>query len=408
MKNLNRYVVAVSGVVLHLMLGSTYAWSVFRNPIISETGWDISSVSFAFSLAIFCLGMSAAFMGHLVERFGPRIMGMISAILYGAGNVLTGLAIETQQLWLLYVAYGILGGIGLGSGYITPVSTIIKWFPDRRGLATGFAIMIMGFGFASLVTSPLAQSLMIRIGVGKTFYILGLVYFFVMMIASQFIKQPPQEKITILTHDGKKNAMNSQIITGLKANAAIKSKTFYIIWLTLFINISCGLGLISAASPMAQDLAGYSAESAALLVGVLGIFNGFGRLLWASLSDYIGRPLTFIILFIVNFIMTSSLFLSFNAIVFAIAMSILMTCYGAGFSLLPAYLSDIFGTKELATLHGYSLTAWAIAGLFGPLLLSKTYSWGNSYQLTLMVFGFLFLFGLLLSLYLRKLTTKVV
>ncbi|HGC7231520.1 TPA: MFS transporter, partial [Streptococcus agalactiae] len=170
----------------------------------------------------------------------------------------------------------------------------------------------------------------------------------------------------------------------------------------------CGLGLISAASPMAQDLAGYSAESAALLVGVLGIFNGFGRLLWASLSDYIGRPLTFIILFIVNFIMTSSLFLSFNAIVFAIAMSILMTCYGAGFSLLPAYLSDIFGTKELATLHGYSLTAWAIAGLFGPLLLSKTYSWGNSYQLTLMVFGFLFLFGLLLSLYLRKLTTKVV
>lgn len=350
MKNLNRYVVAVSGVVLHLMLGSTYAWSVFRNPIISETGWDISSVSFAFSLAIFCLGMSAAFMGHLVERFGPRIMGMISAILYGAGNVLTGLAIETQQLWLLYVAYGILGGIGLGSGYITPVSTIIKWFPDRRGLATGFAIM--GFGFASLVTSPL--------------------------------------------------------ITGLKANVAIKSKTFYIIWLTLFINISCGLGLISAASPMAQDLAGYSAESAALLVGVLGIFNGFGRLLWASLSDYIGRPLTFIILFIVNFIMTSSLFLSFNAIVFAIAMSILMTCYGAGFSLLPAYLSDIFGTKELATLHGYSLTAWAIAGLFGPLLLSKTYSWGNSYQLTLMVFGFLFLFGLLLSLYLRKLTTKVV
>ncbi|HFV2948129.1 TPA: OFA family MFS transporter [Streptococcus agalactiae] len=402
MKNLNRYVVAVSGVVLHLMLGSTYAWSVFRNPIISETGWDISSVSFAFSLAIFCLGMSAAFMGHLVERFGPRIMGMISAILYGAGNVLTGLAIETQQLWLLYVAYGILGGIGLGSGYITPVSTIIKWFPDRRGFA------IMGFGFASLVTSPLAQSLLIRIGVGKTFYILGLVYFFVMMIASQFIKQPPQEKITILTHDGKKNAMNSQIITGLKANVAIKSKTFYIIWLTLFINISCGLGLISAASPMAQDLAGYSAESAALLVGVLGIFNGFGRLLWASLSDYIGRPLTFIILFIVNFIMTSSLFLSFNAIVFAIAMSILMTCYGAGFSLLPAYLSDIFGTKELATLHGYSLTAWAIAGLFGPLLLSKTYSWGNSYQLTLMVFGFLFLFGLLLSLYLRKLTTKVV
>ena len=169
MKKTNRYIVAISGIVLHLMLGSTYAWSVYRNPIMEETGWSASSVAFAFSLAIFCLGLSAAFMGRLVEKFGPRVTGTISAVLYALGNILTGVAIDRQELWLLYFAYGILGGLGLGAGYITPVSTIIKWFPDKRGLATGLAIM--GFGFASLLTSPIAQVLIADFGVSKTFYI---------------------------------------------------------------------------------------------------------------------------------------------------------------------------------------------------------------------------------------------
>ena len=188
MKKTNRYIVAISGIVLHLMLGSTYAWSVYRNPIMEETGWSASSVAFAFSLAIFCLGLSAAFMGRLVEKFGPRVTGTISAVLYALGNILTGVAIDRQELWLLYFAYGILGGLGLGAGYITPVSTIIKWFPDKRGLATGLAIM--GFGFASLLTSPIAQVLIADFGVSKTFYILGIIYFVVMFVVSQFIKRP--------------------------------------------------------------------------------------------------------------------------------------------------------------------------------------------------------------------------
>lgn len=196
MKKTNRYVVAMAGVLLHLMLGSTYAWSVYRNPIMQQTGWDPATVAFAFSLAIFCLGLSAAFMGTLVEKCGPRVTGSISAVLYAAGNIMTGLAIDRQEIWLLYLGYGIIGGLGLGAGYITPVSTIIKWFPDKRGLATGLAIM--GFGLASLLTSPVAQWLIATKGLVATFYLLGLVYLVVMLLASQFIKKPTSHELASL------------------------------------------------------------------------------------------------------------------------------------------------------------------------------------------------------------------
>ena len=209
MKTTNRYLVATCGVLLHLMLGSTYAWSIYRNPIMAQTGWDQSSVSFAFSLAIFCLGLSAAFMGRLVEKFGPRVTGSMSAVLYAGGNILTGVAIAHGELWMLYLGYGILGGLGLGVGYITPVSTIIKWFPDKRGLATGLAIM--GFGFASLLTSPIAQYLIQARGVEQTFYILGVVYFVVMLFVSQFIKRPSVEEAQLLA-DKSPNRQGCQVV----------------------------------------------------------------------------------------------------------------------------------------------------------------------------------------------------
>lgn len=400
MKKTNRYLVAAAGVTLHLMLGSTYAWSVYRNPIMAETGWDQSAVAFAFSLAIFCLGLSAAFMGQLVEKFGPRVTGTISAILYAAGNILAGFALDHHSLPLLYLGYGILGGMGLGAGYITPVSTIIKWFPDKRGLATGLAIM--GFGFASLLTSPIAQYLLSHIGLANTFYSFGLLYLLVMLVAAQFIVRPRQEDLKAFGNTGRSSQNKGVVGEGVLAKEAIRRPSFYLLWSLLFINISCGLGLISAASPMAQEMTGMSAESAALMVGVLGIFNGFGRLLWASLSDYIGRPLTFSLLFIVNLFLSALLLVSQIQPIFIFAMAILMTCYGAGFSLLPAYLSDLYGTKQLAILHGYSLTAWALAGLVGPVLLSWTFSLSGSYMTTLYVFIALYALGLIFSLYLGR------
>lgn len=398
MEKTKRYIIATAGILLHLMLGSTYAWSVYRNPILQETGWDQAPVAFAFSLAIFCLGLSAAFMGNLVEQYGPRLTGTVSAILYASGNMLTGLAIDRKEIWLLYIGYGVIGGLGLGAGYITPISTIIKWFPDKRGMATGFAIM--GFGFASLLTSPIAQWLIETEGLVATFYLLGLIYLIVMLFASQLIIKPTAAEIAIL--DKKRLQNNSYLIEGMTAKEALKTKSFYCLWVILFINITCGLGLISVVAPMAQDLIGMSPEMSAIVVGAMGIFNGFGRLVWASLSDYIGRRVTVILLFLVSIIMTISLIFAHSSLIFMISIATLMTCYGAGFSLIPPYLSDLFGAKELATLHGYILTAWAIAALTGPMLLSITVEWTHNYLLTLCVFIVLYILGLMVALRLKK------
>lgn len=398
MEKTKRYIIATAGILLHLMLGSTYAWSVYRNPILQETGWDQAPVAFAFSLAIFCLGLSAAFMGNLVEQYGPRLTGTVSAILYASGNMLTGLAIDRKEIWLLYIGYGVIGGLGLGAGYITPISTIIKWFPDKRGMATGFAIM--GFGFASLLTSPIAQWLIETEGLVATFYLLGLIYLIVMLFASQLIIKPTAAEIAIL--DKKRLQNNSYLIEGMTAKEALKTKSFYCLWVILFINITCGLGLISVVAPMAQDLTGMSPEMSAIVVGAMGIFNGFGRLVRASLSDYIGRRVTVILLFLVSIIMTISLIFAHSSLIFMISIATLMTCYGAGFSLIPPYLSDLFGAKELATLHGYILTAWAIAALTGPMLLSITVEWTHNYLLTLCVFIVLYILGLMVALRLKK------
>lgn len=398
MEKTKRYIIATAGILLHLMLGSTYAWSVYRNPILQETGWDQAPVAFAFSLAIFCLGLSAAFMGNLVEQYGPRLTGTVSAILYASGNMLTGLAIDRKEIWLLYIGYGVIGGLGLGAGYITPISTIIKWFPDKRGMATGFAIM--GFGFASLLTSPIAQWLIETEGLVATFYLLGLIYLIVMLFASQLIIKPTAAEIAIL--DKKRLQNNSYLIEGMTAKEALKTKSFYCLWVILFINITCGLGLISVVAPMAQDLTGMSPEMSAIVVGAMGIFNGFGRLVWASLSDYIERRVTVILLFLVSIIMTISLIFAHSSLIFMISIATLMTCYGAGFSLIPPYLSDLFGAKELATLHGYILTAWAIAALTGPMLLSITVEWTHNYLLTLCVFIVLYILGLMVALRLKK------
>ncbi|MFL0302590.1 L-lactate MFS transporter [Streptococcus pyogenes] len=398
MEKTKRYIIATAGILLHLMLGSTYAWSVYRNPILQETGWDQAPVAFAFSLAIFCLGLSAAFIGNLVEQYGPRLTGTVSAILYASGNMLTGLAIDRKEIWLLYIGYGVIGGLGLGAGYITPISTIIKWFPDKRGMATGFAIM--GFGFASLLTSPIAQWLIETEGLVATFYLLGLIYLIVMLFASQLIIKPTAAEIAIL--DKKRLQNNSYLIEGMTAKEALKTKSFYCLWVILFINITCGLGLISVVAPMAQDLTGMSPEMSAIVVGAMGIFNGFGRLVWASLSDYIGRRVTVILLFLVSIIMTISLIFAHSSLIFMISIATLMTCYGAGFSLIPPYLSDLFGAKELATLHGYILTAWAIAALTGPMLLSITVEWTHNYLLTLCVFIVLYILGLMVALRLKK------
>ncbi len=243
----NRYVVAFAGVMFHLMIGSVYAWSVFTNPIAKQNGWAESSVALAFSIAIFFLGMSAAFMGKVVEKIGPRLTGTIASFLYGTGTIMTGWAIHQNSIWLLYLSYGVIGGLGLGAGYVTPVSTIIKWFPDKRGLATGLAIM--GFGFAAMLTGPVAQQLMASVGLEQTFYLLGTFYF---VIFREFIV------LNYTTENSISQKKGTRLTRGpeLTANQALKTKSFTFLWIMFFINITCGIGLVSAASPMAQSMTG--------------------------------------------------------------------------------------------------------------------------------------------------------
>ncbi|MCI1926573.1 MAG: OFA family MFS transporter [[Lactobacillus] timonensis] len=396
--SLKRYGIALAGVVFHLMIGGVYAWSVFTKPIVRQTGWRESSVAFAFSLAIFFLGMSAAFMGRLVEKFGPSTVGTISSIFYGTGIALTGLAIHNRQLWLLYLAYGVIGGLGLGSGYVTPVSTIVRWFPDKRGLATGLAIM--GFGFAALLTGPVALRLILTIGLVNAFYVLGLFYFVVMIITAQFIKKPqPHELPTVIAQNAARVSLTNQ---EMSASQAVRTRWFASLWFMFFINITTGIGLVSAASPMAQNMTVMTPATAAIMVGIIGLFNGFGRLAWATLSDYIGRPLTYSLIFVLDVVMLLILIIFKQPFIFALALCLLMSCYGAGFSVIPAYLGDVFSTKELGAIHGYVLTAWAAAGMVGPLLLSWTHQVLHNYYVTLIVFIIIDLLAMIVSLRIQK------
>lgn len=396
--SLKRYGIALAGVVFHLMIGGVYAWSVFTKPIVRQTGWRESSVAFAFSLAIFFLGMSAAFMGRLVEKFGPSTVGTISNIFYGTGIALTGLAIHNRQLWLLYLAYGVIGGLGLGSGYVTPVSTIVRWFPDKRGLATGLAIM--GFGFAALLTGPVALRLILTIGLVNAFYVLGLFYFVVMIITAQFIKKPqPHELPTVIAQNAARVSLTNQ---EMSASQAVRTRWFASLWFMFFINITTGIGLVSAASPMAQNMTVMTPATAAIMVGIIGLFNGFGRLAWATLSDYIGRPLTYSLIFVLDVVMLLILIIFKQPFIFALALCLLMSCYGAGFSVIPAYLGDVFSTKELGAIHGYVLTAWAAAGMVGPLLLSWTHQVLHNYYVTLIVFIIIDLLAMIVSLRIQK------
>ncbi|MDY0404425.1 OFA family MFS transporter [Virgibacillus sp. 179-BFC.A HS] len=399
----NRWLIAISGVGIHISIGSAYAWSVFTNPMAEKYGWGTTEISFAFSLAIFFLGFAAAFMGGFVEKHGPRKSGMLSALFFSVGVAGSGLATAIGSLYLLYFFYGIIGGIGLGIGYIAPVSTLVKWFPDRRGLATGMAIM--GFGFAALISGPAAAALIESVGISNTFFILGAAYFIVMMLSSQYLEAPPKGWLPkgYIPPDPNATTQSGKIthdLSQLTAREAVKTKRFWLLWFMLFLNVTCGIAILSLASPMAQEIAGMSAIAAAAMVGITGLFNGGGRIGWASLSDYIGRPNVYTTFFVIEVIAFFMIPFASNPILFQLVFAII-TCYGGGFASVPAYIGDLFGTKQLGAIHGYILTAWAMGGVAGPLLLSSIYDNTHSYDLTMNIFGLLFIIALGLSLWIR-------
>ncbi|CAM3848506.1 L-lactate MFS transporter [Alkalicoccus chagannorensis] len=394
----NRWLIALAAVGIHISIGSVYAYSVFQNPLENQFGWSLGAVSMAFSIAILFLGLSAAFMGHFVEKHGPRRSGLVSASFFGVGMIGSGLAVDMESLWMFYLTYGVLAGIGLGIGYITPVSTLVKWFPDRRGLATGLAIM--GFGFAAMIASPVMASLIDSVGIAGTFYTLGAIYFVVMTASALYLERPPADYMPEYQDGGSKKSEDD--LSQLTANESIKTRRFYFLWVMLFINVTCGIAILAVASPMAQEITGMSAVAAATMVGIMGFFNGVGRLAWASISDYIGRPNVYTAFFGIQIVAFFALPSLTHIIAFQIALFLIMTCYGGGFASIPAYIGDLFGTKQLGAIHGYILTAWAAAGLVGPLMASYIRTATESYAMTLYIFGGMFIAALAVSIWIRQ------
>ncbi|MFT4674557.1 MAG: OFA family oxalate/formate antiporter-like MFS transporter [Reinekea sp.] len=400
----NRWLIAASAVGVHASIGSVYAFSVFKKPLGQLIGTATNNeIAMTFSLAIFFLGMAAAIMGHFVERHGPRKAGMLAASFFGGGMLIAGLGAYIQNLYVIWLGYGVLGGIGLGIGYITPVSTLVKWFPDRRGLATGLAIM--GFGFGAMIGAPVFNYIIETFtvaggGIAYTWFIMGLVYLVVMFASASYLERPPQGWLPA----GMQAAVDAgertvtQDLSQLMANEAIKKAPFYGLWIMMFINISCGLGVIYSASPLAQETMGLTATQAATMVGFMSLFNGLGRIGWASFSDVIGRGNTYLAFFLIQIVAFILLPNLTSVVAFQIVVFTILSCYGGGFATLPAFIGDLFGTKELGAIHGYVLTAWAFAGLAGPQINAYLHTVTGSYETTLYIFSGAFVVALAVSI----------
>jgi len=399
----NRWLIAASAVGIHISIGSVYAYSVMTNPVKDIFDVDGSVIKWAFKIAILLLGLSAAFLGRWVEKVGPKVSGTTAGLFYGVGILGSGLAVQLESLWLFYLCYGVIGGIGLGLGYITPVSTLVKWFPDRRGLATGMAIM--GFGFAALIFGPVMQSLFDSVGVSNAFYILGVIYMVLILSSARYIERPPEGYIPSGYKPGEGKTIKKDM-ANIDANAALKTPRFYYIWIMMFINIACGIAIISAASPMMQEKLNYTPMEAAAIVGLIGVFNGLGRIIWSTLSDYLGRANTYIIFFAFQilafyFLPKMTMELSFLIVLFTV-----ITMYGGGFATLPAFLGDLFGTKQLGAIHGMVLAAWGLAGVVGPTIYDMVKNATGSLDTTLEVFAALFIIALIVSLIMKRTVTK--
>ncbi len=400
----NRWLIALAAVGIHMSIGSVYAWSVLTKPVMETMGMTLSETTWAFSIAILFLGLSAGFLGSVVERMGPARSGMVSACFFGSGLLGTAWAISIHSALLLYICYGLIGGIGLGVGYITPVSTLVKWFPRHRGFATGLAIM--GFGFAALVAGPVMRYLVDRFGLVDNFLILGVVYALVMVLSASYLRPPKEGEIPVMLsdvlqeesqHAKKRTVMGPQ----LTRKEAMHTWKWYVLWWIFFTNITCGIGLLAVASPMAQEVIGLSASEAASLVGIIGVVNGGGRIVWSTVSDWIGRGWTYILFFAFEVVAFASLANTSQVTVFEALVLAIISCYGGGFSCMPAFISDLFGVKQLSAIHGSILTAWGMAGVAGPLILSFMKETTGGYSMTLYLFSGMLFVALVLACVLK-------
>jgi OFA family oxalate/formate antiporter-like MFS transporter len=360
-----------------MALGAVYAWSVFRVPLAKRFNWTISEVTLTFTIAIMVLGFASFFGGLWLKRVGPRVVALTGGAFYGAGVFLA--SFSYHGLWWLYLTYGVIGGIGLGFGYIVPISVLVKWFPDRRGLMTGIAVG--GFGAGALVTAPVATRLIQSVGVLQTFAYLGIVFLIVTVASGYFMQNPP---------DGwkpegwtpKEGQLVQKSARDFTLGEALKTWQWWALWLLLFLDTSAGISVISQEAPMFQEFTKATAIVAAGMVGVVSIGNALGRVFWAWISDTIGRRMTFAVIFILQIALFWFLPSLHSVAIVTVVGFIILMCYGGGFGTMPAFAADYFGSANVGSIYGLILTAWGFASAFGPLLIahmrqsSGTYSGG--------------------------------
>jgi MFS family permease len=380
----NRWRIPIGAVAVHICIGSVYAWSTFNRPIqalFPDQPWWFSPPYTTFTTALVLLGLSAAFGGPWVERRGPRVAATAAAMFFGTGLMIGGIGLSMRQPAFVFLGMGVIGGIGCGLGYISPVSTLVKWFPDRRGMATGMAIM--GFGGGAFLAGYLNVFLMDRLGVANTVVALGAAYLVIMLIGSRLLERPPAGWIPPRRSGARQSnagrrpsAVKTAMIAerSVTRNEAIRTIQFYLLWGILFINVTAGIGILAQASPMMQDMFHRTPIEAAAVVSLISIFNASGRFLWASASDYVGRRNTYTIFFVAQFaifllipgLASSGNWLGFEAALFAV-----FTMYGGGFATIPAFLADIFGPENVGAIHGALLTAWSAAAVAGPVIITE-------------------------------------
>lgn len=433
----NRWLVPPAALAIHLSIGMAYGFSVFWKPLgniltggdgkplaacsagattfadklhgtlraltATDCNWTQFDLGWMYTLFFVLLGCSAAFWGSWLERAGPRKAGLVSTLCWCGGLLLSAFGIYTHQLWMMWLGSGVIGGIGLGLGYISPVSTLIKWFPDKRGMATGMAIM--GFGGGAMIGSPLATSLMTKFsseingftqpGIWQTFVVLAIIYSFFMISGSLGYRVPPSGWKPAGWHPPMNKSNNMIALNHVHLNKAHKTPQFWFLWIVLCMNVSAGIGIIGAAAPMLQETFGgalighedlgfadlkkdesllaLAAAVGAGFVGLISLFNIFGRFFWASISDQLGRKLTYIVFFtlgILMYVTASYMAGSKSLALFAACFCIIASMYGGGFATIPAYLADMFGTQFVGAIHGRILTAWSTAGILGPVIVN--------------------------------------
>lgn len=427
----NRWLVPPAALAIHLSIGQAYAFSVFNLPLSQALGitksvdgdWKLSTLGWVFSIAIVFLGFSAAVFGRWLDRVGPRKAMFASALCFSGGFLVAAVGVHYHFFPLLLLGYGVLGGIGLGLGYISPVSTLIRWFPDRPGMATGLAIM--GFGGGAMIASPLSVWLMAHfktetsVGVSKTFVVLGILYFIFMMFGVLTVRVPAEgwrPRGFVPKPVGSQTLVTSAQV---EVNTAFSTPQFWLLWVVLCMNVTAGIGVLSQASPMIQEMfpTRITVVSAAAFVGLLSLANMGGRFIWSSLSDVIGRKATYAIFFTLGAVLyaviptTGSMG---SVALFVLGYAVILSMYGGGFATIPAYLRDLFGTMQVGAIHGRLLTAWSVAGVLGPVLvnylresrIAHGVPKAEAYSVTMYIMAGLLVIGFIANLLVRPVDPK--